>query len=208
MFTGLITHQGQIVSSEQQGEGLDLYVECNPIFENVELGESLAVNGVCLTLASIEQSAPGLLHFHLSPETIQKTTLASLPKNSWVNLERALRLGDRLGGHWVQGHVDGIAKLIAIDQKGEDWVLRVQYPAEFKKFFIPKGSVCLDGISLTVNHLIDAENSIELMIIPHTWKATNLQKAQINQQLNLEVDVLGKYMQRMLETSQDSHERV
>jgi riboflavin synthase alpha subunit len=158
------------------------------------VGSSLAVSGVCLTLI---EAAPGESTVELSPETLRRTTLAGLRAGSEVNLEPALRVGDPLGGHWVQGHVDGTVSVLAVDSFGEHRELRCELPPDLAPFVVEKGSVALDGVSLTVATLSTAGFGVAL--VPHTLEVTTLGGVRAGDRLNLELDLLGKYVYRALQ---------
>ena len=191
MFTGIITNVGKILSKTNSStKECTLAVETN--FTDLALGESVAINGVCLTVAEFEVSGNAI--FYASPETLSRTNLGALEQGSRVNLERALRVGDRLSGHWVQGHVDGVGELTATRREGESWSLEIKFPEEMAKYFVEKGSVALNGVSLTVNSV--QGNSMSLMIIPHTWQHTNFASLATGDPINIEVDILAKLLER------------
>jgi len=198
MFTGLIQNLGLVQPKFNARLG-KIGIQ-TPLSEKSILGESIAVNGVCLTIVKIENQ---VLIFDLSPETIERTSLAQLSSNAQVNLEASLRLGDRLGGHFVQGHVDGVGEVRKLERQGEYFRVLVAYPHLLSKFFVQKGSVAVDGVSLTINHLSDPD-IFELMIIPHTWKETVFQYYREGSKVNLEVDILGKYVDRHLSISKEA----
>ncbi len=183
MFTGLVERVGWV--EELKGGRLILRAG----FEDVKLGDSVSVNGVCLTVVSISGER---LHFDLSEETLRRSNLRFLKRGDPVNLERALRLSDRLGGHFLQGHVDFTAPIASFKRLGEHWELRVKIEREYTVYFVEKGSVGLDGISLTVNSL--EGDIITMNIIPHTYESTNLKYRRVGDRLNVEVDLLGKYV--------------
>lgn len=158
-------------------------------FDRLELGESIAVSGACLTVVS--QSA-STFDVDVSLETAEKTTLGRVPLGGDVNLERALRVGDRLGGHWVSGHVDGVARVAAVEAQGEAWLVKVTFADEHRRFIAPKGSITLDGVSLTVNDVHAGELSV--MLIPHTREVTALKHWRPGSELNLEVDLVARYL--------------
>ena len=183
MFTGIIESIGTVSSVERSSSVCRLRIS-NP-WSDVAVGESIAVNGVCLT------SLDGSLLFDVSPETLRCTSLGALAAGDSVNLERSLRLGDRVSGHLVQGHVDGLGRLLSVEPKEDGSLeLTVGVPEPLRRYMSPKGSVAIDGISLTINSV--ESDRISLMIIPHTWKATNLSTKRVGQDLNLEADVIAK----------------
>jgi riboflavin synthase len=196
VFTGLILGSGKLRSRERRGPGYRLVVDTAgvPGLEQLELGESIAVSGACLTVVS---HAAHAFEADVSSETAEKTTLGRLPTGSELNLERALRVGDRLGGHWVSGHVDGLGKIQVVEPQGDGWLVQVEFPAELARFVAPKGSVALDGVSLTVNE-VDA-TTLSVMLIPHTRQVTALKHWQAGAELNLEVDLVARYLIRYFE---------
>lgn len=196
MFTGLVLGSGKLRARERRGPGYRLVVDTAGVagFEAVELGESIAVSGACLTVIAFDQRS---FDADVSVETAEKTTLGRLPLGSELNLERSLRVGDRLGGHWVSGHVDGIGKIALVEQQGDGFLVRVAFPHELARFVAPKGSVALDGVSLTVN---DVEGTtLSVMLIPHTRQVTALKHWQAGGELNLEVDLVARYLVRYFE---------
>lgn len=185
MFTGIVTDLESIESLDKQNVGARLRIK--NCWKDVELGESISVNGVCLTVETKTKSA---LNFYLSPETLEKTTLGQLKVGTPLNLERALRVGERLSGHFVQGHVDTHAPIVGIRKLDDATELKVQFTQENEKYLVEKGSIALDGISLTINKL---ENSIAyFMIIPHTWDNTNLHAKKPDEHVNVEFDMIAK----------------
>jgi len=193
MFTGLVMGQGEVAGIAPGST--DSRFTFRPLFPAPAWvkGESIAVNGVCL---SVEAFEPQFFTAYASQETIQRSTLGALHRGARVNLERALALGDRLGGHLVSGHVDGIAHIESIRDAGSSKIVRVSFPAEFSVQVIPKGSVALDGVSLTINQC--GAGFLEVNLIPETLRATTLGSWKTGQALNLETDMLGKYVERML----------
>jgi len=183
---------------------MDLTVETG--FPDLELGESVAVNGVCLTVETFD--AAGVATFHLSGETLSRTPLDQLKTGSRVNLERAVAASTRLSGHIVQGHVDGVATLASVEKAGDSYALRVFIPQALRQYVVEKGSITFDGISLTVNELHDditrgnqAGFEVGLTIIPHTWEHTNLSTLSVGDRMDVEVDVLSKYVENLLRFS-------
>jgi riboflavin synthase len=191
MFTGLVEAVGTIRSLEHRGDAARLTLETRLATE-LHLGESLAVNGCCLTVTSKENG----VSFDLLVETLNRTNLGALQPGSRVNLERALRADGRFGGHFVQGHIDTTAKVIAADSKGTDLHLLIEIPASGAGYFIEKGSIAVNGVSLTVaSH---ADDHFDLWIIPHTLQETNLGDLKAGDHVNLEYDMLAKYAERQL----------
>ena len=200
MFTGIVVERGRVVgepaASGQGGTRLVL-AHSHTVAERLEIGASLAVSGVCLTVT--EQAAAGdraTSRVELSAETLARTNLGSLAAGSEVNLEPALRAGDPLGGHWVQGHVDATLALLARDDDGEHSTFTFELPVEQARYVVEKGSVCLDGVSLTVAERHDDRFTVAL--IPHTLAVTTLGARKPGERLNFEIDVLAKYVENLL----------
>ena len=193
MFTGLVEEVGTVVSLRATEKGTQLQVSAPEIAESVRLGESVAVNGCCLTVTVHRREE---LTFDLLQETLDRTNLGTLRPDAHVNLERALRADGRLGGHFVQGHVDAAVRVLAFDERGADYRLEVELPAQFAHYVVFKGSVAINGISLTVAEVLPA--SCAVWIIPHTRRQTNLHAVAPGDWLNVEFDLLAKYVERML----------
>ncbi|HKP72959.1 MAG TPA: riboflavin synthase [Pyrinomonadaceae bacterium] len=193
MFTGIIEELGRVRSVEKRGEGVRMTVEARTVTEGTREGDSVAVNGVCLTALEVSRdsfAADG------SRETLQRSTLGSLRAGSVVNLERAVTPTTRLGGHIVQGHVDGRGRFLSAEEHGGSWTVRVGYPPELARYLVFKGSVCVEGISLTVAAL--ADDYFEIAVIPKTWAVTNLSHLRAGDAVNLEADIIAKYVERIL----------
>lgn len=195
MFSGIVERLAAVESVGRRGQSLVLVVDAG--WHDLELGESVAVNGVCLTVTELGEE--GSASFFVSPETIARSNLGGLAGGARVNLERSVRLETRLSGHLVQGHVDGKAKLIAITPEGGAYRLELALPAELGRYCVEKGSIALDGISLTINSVSATADGarIGITIIPHTWEHTNLNAASPGDELNVEVDVMAKYVERL-----------
>ncbi len=193
MFTGLIEDAGRLRGRQIQGKAAKLQVETGLPLTRIAVGDSVAVNGACLTAENIDPAA-SLVGFHALRETLERTNLGRLEIGAPVNLERALRLGDRLGGHLVLGHIDATAAIRKVGREDDDLVLRVELPKALRPLLIDKGSIAIDGISLTVAELTDDWFGVH--IIPHTWRKTTLQAAAAGQLVNLEADMVGKYILR------------
>jgi riboflavin synthase len=194
MFTGLIEEVGSVLEIHATELGTRLQVAAPGLAEKVQIGDSIAVNGCCLTVAArgAEQLA-----FDLLAETFDRTNLRALRQQSRVNLERALAADGRLGGHFVQGHVDCAARIVALEKAGADHRLEVELPADFAQYIAHKGSIAVNGISLTVAEVSEA--SFAVWIIPHTRSQTNLDTARADDLVNLEFDLIAKYIERMLD---------
>jgi riboflavin synthase len=193
MFTGLVEAVGEITDRQTTGGGARLSIR-SPLTAELGLGDSVAVNGVCLTVTALQDSD---FHADVGPETLRVTTLGQFARGTKVNLERPLRADGRFGGHFVQGHVDGVGRI-------EDWRpaadfhwLTVSFPGNLAPYIVPKGSIAIDGISLTVAHLGNA--SVDIMIVPFTIEHTNLRAARKHDAVNIECDMVGKYVARAVE---------
>jgi riboflavin synthase len=196
VFTGLIEEVGKVVATRTSDYGTKLEVAAPRIAREARTSESIAVNGCCLTLTSCRSDC---LSFDLLEETIARTNLYDLRQDSPVNLERALRADGRLGGHFVQGHVDCVAAIIAFDTKGTDFRLEVELPENSRHYLASKGSIAVNGISLTVAEVLP--RSFAVWIIPYTKRHTNLDGATIGDLVNLEFDILAKYVERVVAPS-------
>lgn len=196
MFTGLIEEVGTIVAVHPRDQGTELQIAAPEAAKHVNPGESIAVNGCCLTLSSCRDDR---LSFDLLEETIARSNLHNLRKDSPVNLERALRADARLGGHFVQGHVDCVAPILAFDRKGADFRLEVALPKKYAHYVASKGSIAVNGVSLTVAEILPT--SLAVWIIPYTKSHTNLDRAIIGDLVNLEFDILAKYVEKMVAPS-------
>ncbi|MEZ4321383.1 MAG: riboflavin synthase [Myxococcota bacterium] len=194
MFTGLVEDIGTIVAVRPVGAGRALTFRTAIPMSDVAVGASIAVNGACLTA---ERFVEGGFVAVAASETLAKTTLGRLGAGSRVHLERALRLGDRLDGHLVQGHVDGTGEVVSSSRERESWVIWVRMPADLARFVAPKGSITIDGVSLTVNEVTDG-GTFRVNIVPHTIEVTLLGELKPGSSVNLEVDVLAKYVERLL----------
>ncbi len=193
MFTGIIEELGSVHSIEERGENARIVISARVVTEGTNHGDSIAVNGVCLTALDIH---PESFAADVSRETLQRSTLGSLKPGVPVNLERAVTPATRLGGHIVQGHVDGRGQFAGVEDHGESWTLRIAYPQELGRYLVFKGSVAVEGISLTIAGLTGED--FEVAIIPKTWEVTNLSQLKPGDHVNLEVDVIAKYVERLL----------
>lgn len=197
MFTGLIEDLGTVValSPLSRNSGLRLRLRAGLLDEPMPLGASLAVNGVCLTVVT---ARAGEVEVELGPETLSRTTLGSLAVGDHVHLERALRLGDRLGGHLVSGHVDGIGTIQKSARRGDSWDVTVLPPPALARYLIEKGAITIDGISLTVNTVEPQSGGFSVSLVPYTQTRVTLSGKPVGARVNLEVDLIGKYVERLL----------
>ena len=201
MFTGIVSDLGEVIDVEEKAEGLRrLRIACGYDPDTIDIGASIACSGICLTV--VERGRSGnrpSFSVDAAAETLRLTTAATWRRGTALNLERALRLGDELGGHLVSGHVDGIAELIARDDFVDMVGLTLRTPAELSRFIAPKGSVALDGVSLTVNEV--KGDTFSVLIIPHTLRVTTLGSLEVGARLNLECDQMARYAARLLEAT-------
>jgi riboflavin synthase len=194
MFTGIIAAIGQVESVQPKGGDLKLQIATGKLdLADVKLGDSVALNGVCLTVVEMKAAS---LSFDVSKESLQRTSLNKISTGSEVNLEKAMAVGDRLGGHIVSGHVDGLGKVVSLQASARSVQFRFETPAELMRYIAEKGSICIDGISLTVNKVGD--NWFEVNIIPHTMQETIISNYQSGSQVNLEVDIIARYLERLM----------
>ena len=193
MFTGIVRELGSVVSVADASGGRELVIRAQETAANAKLGDSVAVDGVCLTVAGLDGEQ---LTFHAVRETIARTTLGELEPGQHVNVEPALRAGDELGGHYVQGHVDGVGRIQSVEAEGEGLRVFVEAPDDILRFCVEKGSITLDGVSLTVAEL--AADAFAVALVPHTLAATTLSDLAPGQRVNLEADVLAKYVERLI----------
>lgn len=197
MFTGIIEELGTIRRITAQGNGRDgarLEVSARTVMTDAKLGDSMAVNGVCLTV--VDKSSDWFAA-DVSAETLRRTSLKQAQAGTRINLERAMAATSRFGGHIVQGHVDGTGQFLEAKSSGDGWVVRIGFPPELSRYIVEKGSITVDGISLTIAALGDGW--FEIAVIPHTWKVTNLSALQRGAAVNLEVDIIAKYVERMMQ---------
>ncbi len=193
MFTGIIEELGRVRSVERRGEGVRVRFEARVVTEGTREGDSVSVNGVCLTALDVRRdsfAADG------SRETLQRSTLGTLRAGSPVNLERAVTPSTRLGGHIVQGHVDARGRFLSAEDHGGSWTVRIAYPPDIARYLVFKGSVAVEGISLTIAAL--APEHFEIAVIPKTWALTNLSTLRPGDPVNLEADIIAKYVERIL----------
>lgn len=194
MFTGLIEELGTVAAVEQLEEGSRLIVQANLVTGDMANGDSVAVNGVCLTALDVTTSS---FAADVSPETMARSTIGRLGVGSRVNLERSVTPTTRLGGHIVQGHVDFRGMFLGATEQGDFWTVTIGFPVEIARYLVIKGSVSVEGISLTIAEL--REDSFDIAVIPKTWEVTNLHSLRHGDAVNLEADIIAKYVERLLE---------
>lgn len=199
MFTGLIQALGKVRCLNRQGNSASLQISSDLVKDDLQLGESIAVNGVCLTVTAWDSDC---FSADVSPETLECSTLGALRPNAQVNLERALRLCDRLGGHLVSGHIDCVATVSRRYQDQNAIRFDFSVPPEALRYLVAKGSVAIDGISLTVNSV--AANGFSVAVIPHSLEKTTLQSCRQGSQVNIETDLIGRYVERLLPTGKEA----
>jgi len=197
MFTGIIEELGKVSSVEQRGDNARIVIEARLVTEDIHEGDSIAVNGVCLTALNVNRNS---FAADVSRETLDRSTLGRLEPGAPVNLERSVTPATRLGGHLVQGHVDARGKFLSATDHGGSWTVRIAYPPEIARYLVFKGSVAVEGISLTIAELTD--DYFEIAIIPKTWEVTNFSHLRPGDDVNLEADVIAKYVERILSLSQ------
>lgn len=193
MFTGIIEEIGRVAELRLLAGGAIIAVNCRRVLDGLHIGDSVAVNGVCLTVV---EKGVDLFRADVSRESLERSNLGGLKRGSEVNLERALSLGSRLGGHIVQGHVDGVGNLKTVGREGEWRVYTFSMPASIADYVVEKGSIAVDGVSLTVNRV--TESGFSVSVIPHTAKITTLGDRKPGDTVNLEADIIGKYVERLL----------
>lgn len=193
MFTGIIEESGKIAAFEKRGDAARIRIAANLVVQNTIEGDSIAVNGVCLTALDINEKG---FSADVSNETLQRSTLRTLAVGTRVNLERAATLSTRLGGHLVQGHVDATGTFAGAVQDGDFWTVKINFPPEIGQYLVYKGSITVEGISLTIANLY--EDSFDIAVIPKTWQLTNLSTLKTGDLVNLEADVIAKHVERIL----------
>jgi riboflavin synthase len=195
MFTGLIQYVGEVSKIEQAGTSARLTINCPPITSEIKVGDSVSVNGVCLTVTDFDNDS---FSVDVMVQTLNLSSIGKLVIKDLVNLELATKSQDRLGGHIVQGHVDGLAQIVAITQEPKWQRMDLKLPDKLMKYVVAQGSIALDGVSLTVGELNDASNQVTVWLIPETLANTNLASKKVEDYLNVEVDVLAKYVERLI----------
>jgi len=196
MFTGIVKGVGEIVGVRKEGDSISIDVRPEFEIKDISRGDSISIDGVCLTVVDI---AKGVLRFDISPETLKRSTLKDIKRGDRVNMEPAITLSTPLGGHLVTGHVDCTAKIVKKINRGRHWIYVFEIPKYISRYIIEKGSIAVDGISLTINSC--GENSFEVNIIPETAKMTNILKKDVGDLVNIETDIIGKYVEKFLAKS-------
>ena len=200
MFTGLVVELGDIVSLQKRGKGARLFLDAKDLGREAKIGDSIAINGTCLTVVEIRGTS---LAFDISDETLKSSNLGELKVRDRVNLEPALRLNDRLGGHFVTGHIDGVGRIRSKNLEGEVYKIVIETEPSIAEYLVEKGSVAVDGISLTVVDLL--RDGFSLVVIPHTANVTTIGLKGVGDKVNVEVDILGKYVSKYLKKGDDSN---
>lgn len=196
MFTGIIEQTGKALSVEDKRGQRRIHIQTK--WNDLQLGESISINGVCLTVA--ECSTKGDALFFVSEESLVRSTLGKIEVGSNVNLERAVMMNGRMGGHWVQGHVDAKGMVLNLTEGPDHWKMTVALDPKYGRYCVEKGSISINGVSLTINNLIETklnEFMVSFLIIPHTWKHTTLSELKLGEEVNVEVDILAKYIERL-----------
>jgi riboflavin synthase len=193
VFTGIVEEVGQVSELAVTDAGARIAIKTPRLAPLANLGDSISISGCCLTVVAVDDD---VLRFEAVPETLSRTSLGTLAVGSLVNLEDALRAGEPFGGHLVQGHVDGVGEITAVEREGDGYRLTVRVPGELMRYVAEKGSISLAGISLTVAALRD--DGFEIALIPHTWISTTVSDLEVGDLVNLEVDVIAKYVERLL----------
>jgi riboflavin synthase len=199
MFTGIIIATGRVTSLAEKGGDLELGIDAAALdLHRIAIGDSVSVQGACLTVTRQQGTR---IYADVSRETMAKTTLGALSSGSKVNLEPSLRAGDALGGHWVSGHVDAVGKLRILAQDARSWRMEFELPDSLMRFVAPKGSICVDGVSLTVNRVAGCR--FDVNIIPHTLEATTLGELEVGDGVNIEIDVIARYLDRLMTKTEE-----
>tara|TARA_Y100000590_G_C15720587_1_gene1013421 strand:- start:2420 stop:3007 length:588 start_codon:yes stop_codon:yes gene_type:complete len=193
MFSGIITHTGKINKINKKKNNCFIEIKSSIKFKNKEIGSSISCSGVCLTLENFNKK---FMKFYLSRETLKKSIFNFLQKGDLINLEKSLIFGDRISGHFVQGHVDCTSKVKKIQHLGKSWLISFKLSEKYRKYIVQKGSITINGVSLTVSKILN--DGFQISIIPHTLKLTNLVNLKINDHVNVEFDIMGKYIKNFL----------
>ncbi len=193
MFTGIITDIGKVTEVRNSGNGIRLVLKVNNSTEDVDMGASISCNGCCLTV--VEKTAD-TVSFDLSNETLERTDYRNIKTGNEINIERAMKAGDEFGGHMVTGHVDCLAEVVSVEELQDNRKIKLRVPAAYIKYIVPKGSVTLNGVSLTINAV--EKEIFEVNIIPHTLQNTNLKHLRAGDSLNLEIDMIARYLEKLV----------
>lgn len=193
MFTGIIEEVGIVSAFNKLSHGADLKISCNKVLEDIKLGDSISVNGVCQTVVKFDNTS---FEVKISDETLKVSNLSNLKTGNLVNLERALKLSDRLSGHIVSGHVETVVKYLRKEQLGEFYNMYFEIPSDYRKYMVKKGSITINGISLTIANM--NENTFSCAVIPHTFENTNLKELKNSDIVNIETDILAKYTENFI----------
>jgi len=202
MFTGIIEEIGIIEKVIPISGGITIRVNAEKILEDMRVNDSVCIDGICLTVTKLDKNS---FWADAVGATLDKTTFNKVKEDTLVNLERSVRLSDRLGGHLVQGHVNGMGTISEIKKLGENYLVKILIPDELEKYLIKEGSISINGISLTIADL--SSNVISISVIPHTWQNTNLKDKKVNEKVNVEIDILAKYVEKLLAKSNDNSDK-
>ena len=202
MFTGIIEEIGKIERITPIAGGITIRIHSDKIIEDVAVNDSVCIDGVCLTVTNKSKNT---FLVDAVGATLEKTTFHNIKADAHVNLERSVRLSDRLGGHLVQGHVNGIGSISEIKKLGENYLVKIKVPEDLEKYLIKEGSIAINGISLTIADL--NRNEISISVIPHTWQNTNLKDKEVNDKVNVEIDILAKYVEKLLTRNHNSSDQ-
>ena len=202
MFTGIIEEIGTIEKVSPISGGMRLTIRAKEIIEDIAVNDSICIDGVCLTATRVNHNS---FQVDAVGATLDKSTFNRIKADALVNLERSVRLSDRLGGHLVQGHVNGIGTISEIKKLGENYLVKIIIPEELERYLIKEGSIAINGISLTIADL--NSNEISISVIPHTWQNTNLKDKKVNEKVNVEIDILAKYVEKLLAKNNNNPEK-
>ncbi|MCM8806880.1 MAG: riboflavin synthase [Candidatus Omnitrophica bacterium] len=189
MFSGIIEEIGKIKEKRNKGNGIEIKIEADKIFDDLKVGNSISVNGVCLTVEKIDNKT---FSVSISSQTKNQTNLGEIKTGEYVNLERALKIGDRIGGHFITGHIDFKTKIISLRKNGEFYLMKIKIPQEYRKYIVERGSIAVDGVSLTIAEFKNDE--VLIYLIPYTIENTNLKYKKIGDLVNIEIDIFAKYL--------------
>ncbi|MCM8785237.1 MAG: riboflavin synthase [Candidatus Omnitrophica bacterium] len=189
MFTGIIEEVGKIKEKKSKGTGFEILIEANKVFEDLKIGDSISVNGICLTIERIDNKT---FSVSVSSQTKNQTNLGEIKVGEYVNLERSLKLGDRIGGHFLTGHIDFKTKIKTLRRESEFFVMKIEIPAKFRKYVVKRGSIGIDGISLTIAEIENTD--VLIYLIPYTIENTNLKYRKTGDFVNIEIDIFAKYL--------------